>query len=81
MTDGHSPSSSPSSRNEAAPIEEHAADRKTPDWLFASTKAFHGWAIGKEVSAADYDAAVEAATNCKTGSLKDDKGNDSSGHV
>lgn len=65
--------------NEIAPIESHAKNRGTPDWLFASTKAYHGWPQGKEVSAADYDQAVDAAANCGTGPLLDEKGHPTSG--
>lgn len=71
----------PPSKTEHATIEEHAKARKTPDWLLASTKAFHGWAEGKEVSGADFDAAVDAAANCRTGSLKNPDGSDSSGRL
>ncbi len=55
--------------NTSKTIEEHATDANTPDWLFASTKAFKGWAVGKEVSRADYDAAVEECGGAKTGSI------------
>lgn len=62
-----------------ATIEEHAKAKGTPDWLLASTKAYHGWASGKELSAAEYEAAVDVAENCSTASLKDADGNDTSG--
>lgn len=41
--------------------EQHAEELKTPDWLFASTKAYHRWPHGKEVTRAEYEAAVEKA--------------------
>ena len=61
--------------------EQHAVDAETPDWLFASTKAYHGWPVGKELSRADYDAAVDKAANCSTASLKDASGKDTSGLI
>ncbi len=59
--------------------EQHAEAAGTPDWLLASTRAYHGWALGKEMSRAQYDAAVEKAANCSTGSLKDKDGKDVTG--
>lgn len=62
-------------------IEDHAKDAGTPDWLFNSTKAYHGWAQGKEISRADFDSAVKQAEKASTASLKDDDGNDTTGRV
>lgn len=47
--------------------EVWAAKNKTPDWLFAATKACHGWPIGKELTEPEYAAAVTAAagTTCR----------------
>jgi hypothetical protein len=47
-------------------LEQHAADAKTPDWLLASAKAYHGWHAGQEISRAEYDAAVAEAAECRT---------------
>lgn len=65
----------------AKTFEQHAEEAKTPDWLVASTRAYHGWAIGKELSRADFDAAVDEAAGASTASLKDDKGHDTSGRL
>ena len=65
----------------AATIEQHAEDAGTPDWLLASTKAYHRWPVGKELSRVEYDAAVDKAANCSTGSLKDAQGRDTSGRI
>jgi len=32
-------------------------------WQFAAAKGLHGWAVGQEMSEADYDAAIHAACN------------------
>lgn len=48
-------------------IEIWGAEKRTPDWLFAATKALKGWAIGQEVSEEDYDLAVLAAANVQMG--------------
>lgn len=60
-------------------IEKHAEALKTPDWLLASAKAYHGWAAGKELSQAEYQAALDVAANCSTGPLRDKDGNPTSG--
>lgn len=55
--------------NTSKTIEQHAVDALTPDWLFASVKAYKGWPVGKEVSRADFDAAVDECAGCKTGNI------------
>jgi hypothetical protein len=64
-----------------AAIEKHAEEAGTPGWLFASTKAYHAWPVGKELTRQEYDAAVDKAANCSTTSLKDAEGKDTSGFV
>lgn len=44
----------------AKTFEQWAEEKKTADWLAAATKAAKGWAIGKELEEADFDAAVSA---------------------
>lgn len=41
-------------------IEEMKKERGTPDAVYAGAKAYSGWKAGKMVTAAEYDAAVEA---------------------
>jgi hypothetical protein len=43
------------------PHEEWAAQKGTPAWLLAATRAKVGWALGQEVTEGEYDRAVEAA--------------------
>lgn len=47
------------------PIEWHAQSKKTPTWLFAAMKACHEFGEGKELTEAEYDAAIERAGNLK----------------
>lgn len=47
----------------AKTIEQHAAEKNTPDWLFAAAKAAHKWGQGKELDDAAYDAAVERTSS------------------
>lgn len=42
------------------PVEQLLAAKKTPDWLFAATKAGQRWATGHLLTEAAYDAAIEA---------------------
>ena len=47
--------------------EEWAAEKGTPAWLFAATKALHRWPIGKELAEPDYLAACDKAANVQIG--------------
>ena len=38
-------------------------EKSTPDWLLAGTAAGNRWAIGREVTEAEFDAAVHKAAN------------------
>lgn len=40
-------------------VEEHAASAGTPSWQLAGLRARHGWAIGKTLTRAEYDQALE----------------------
>lgn len=51
--------------DELKPFETWAAEKKTPDWLLAAAAASHQWPIGREMTEAQFDAAVEAAANLK----------------
>lgn len=42
-------------------VEVWAAEKKPEDFLLAAARALKGWAIGKEVSEEDFDAALVAA--------------------
>lgn len=45
------------------PAEEWRALFATPDWLFAAAQAKRGWPLGREVTEAEYKAAIKAAEN------------------
>lgn len=47
--------------------EAWAELRTTPAWLFAAARAYHGWPIGQELTAAEFDAAVEATASIPIG--------------
>lgn len=47
------------------PFEVWAAEKKTPDWLLAATKASQDWPIGREMTEAAFDAGVERGLNLK----------------
>jgi hypothetical protein len=40
-------------------IEDWAALKETPDWLFAAAKMRHKWGEGRELTEADYTKAIE----------------------
>lgn len=48
-------------------VELHAKSKQTDPVHFAAAKAFHKWAIGQEMTPAEYDAAVEAVLSHKHG--------------
>jgi hypothetical protein len=50
---------------ERRPFEQWAVEKKTPDWLLEGTRLSMGWAIGREVYEADFDAAVDRAAHAK----------------
>jgi hypothetical protein len=44
------------------------APAHNPDfWKFAAAKAMHGWVIGTELTEAEFDAAIQAATTATGG--------------
>lgn len=43
------------------PFEQWASEKKTPAWLAAAARAMRGWAIGREVTEEDFDAALTDA--------------------
>lgn len=43
------------------PFEEWVAEKKPAAWLAAAGRAHRGWAIGREVTEADFDAALKDA--------------------
>lgn len=47
------------------PMELHAKEKSTPAWLFAAMKACHQFGEGKELTANEYDAAIDRAANLK----------------
>lgn len=57
----------PKAADEKKSAEQFAADKGTPAWLFAATKALNAWPVGKELTAAEYDAAVKAALDVRIG--------------
>jgi ferric-dicitrate binding protein FerR (iron transport regulator) len=51
----------------AKPFEEWAKGKGTDVAMLAAAIAMHGWAQGKEVSEADFDAAVGKASSASMG--------------
>lgn len=48
---------------ELKPFEVWAAEKKTPDWLLAATKASQDWPGGREMTEAAFDAGVQRGAN------------------
>lgn len=44
-------------------VEEWAKEAGTPDWLFAGAKCGNRWPLGKTMTRAEYDAAIDRAAN------------------
>lgn len=40
--------------------ETWAAKKGTPAWLFSAARTFHGWPQGRELTEAEFDAAVSS---------------------
>lgn len=45
--------------------EDWAKEKQTADWQFGAAKAMQRWGTGKELSEAEYQAAIEEAGNAK----------------
>jgi uncharacterized membrane protein AbrB (regulator of aidB expression) len=43
------------------PFEKWAEAKKPAAWLVAAARAMRGWAIGREVTEAEFDDAIHAA--------------------
>jgi len=48
-------------------VEQWASEKSTPDWLFAAAKVGNRWPIGRELSEAEYDAAIKRAAHTTAG--------------
>jgi hypothetical protein len=53
----------PASSDEKQTIEHWQIVCNTPQWLWAGMKLGKGWPIGKEVTRAEYNAAVDWAAH------------------
>ncbi len=42
-------------------VEAWASDKKTPEIWFKAAAVMHHWALGEQVTEADYDRAIELA--------------------
>lgn len=51
-------------------VEQWKIEKKTKAWLFAATKFRLSWGVGKELSEADYDAAMKATAGIRIGVSK-----------
>lgn len=49
------------------PFEEHAAEKGTLDWQLAGVSADQKWPAGREVTAKQFDAALEEFLNAPLG--------------
>lgn len=54
----HEAEGAPLAPDVARPVEDWRIEKGTPDWLFAAAKLGMRWAIGQQVTEADYDAAI-----------------------
>ena len=63
VIDELAPSSPPDAKQAKQPIEHWQIVAGTPKWLWAGMKLGKGWPIGKEVTRAEYDEAVNWAAN------------------
>lgn len=61
--DSNTTASSSSSAPELRPFEQFAAEKGTPAWQLAGAAAHEGWPAGREVTEAQFDAAVERFSN------------------
>ncbi len=55
----------PAEQAPSTTVEAWAKRKGTPDWAFTAAKWQHGWGQGRELSEAEYDAAVAAAMQTK----------------
>lgn len=44
-------------------VEAWAEELGSPKWKFAGARMLHAWPIGRELTRADYEAALDAAAN------------------
>jgi hypothetical protein len=49
------------------PYEAHAAQKGSEGWRVAAAAAMYGWAKGREVTEAEFDAALQAAGEIRIG--------------
>jgi hypothetical protein len=57
----------PESAPERRTFEAWAAEKKTAAWQAAAARAMRAWAIGREVTEAEFDEAVRAAGEIRLG--------------
>lgn len=53
--------------DEMKTYEQWTEAKSPPRWLAAAARALRGWAVGKEVTEAEFDSAVQAAAGVKLG--------------
>lgn len=46
--------------NAVAPVEAHRDRTRTPAWAHTAAARAHGWGLGRELPADDYEAAIKA---------------------
>lgn len=44
-------------------VEAWFEELGSPKWMFAGARMLHAWPIGRELTRADYEAALDAAAN------------------
>jgi hypothetical protein len=54
-----------SAEPEKKTVESWAAQKATPPWLFAAARAHERWAIGAELTEAEFDAALARIQSLK----------------
>lgn len=53
--------------SEFKPFEQWAQRKSSPAWLVGAARSAFSWAIGKELSEADFDAALKTAAGGSSG--------------
>jgi hypothetical protein len=77
--DGQGGGQGGSKESKPQPFESVAAERNTPDWQVAAVAAQEKWAVGREVTAKEFDAALEKLLNAPLGAHKREEKDSSKG--
>lgn len=59
--------SDPAPTPKRLPIEQHAEQLAVPAWLFAAARAHHNWPQGRELTEAEFQAALDKTKGIRIG--------------